>query len=79
MKKALKLVWAGWKKVAAIIGRTQTRILLTLFYFMVAGPAWVFMKLFGKDPLNRRTLDNATFWTDHEPANDELAQARRQF
>jgi len=79
VKRLLRLVWARWKRIAAFIGRIQTRILLTIFYFFVAGPAWVSMKLVGKDPLNRRARPRSDYWTDYRSSGDEMERARRQF
>ena len=79
MIKTLKRVWAGWKRIANFIGRIQTRIILTLFFFVVAGPAWVLIRLFGKDLLNQRIGNDLNYWTDNEPPDDEAERARHQF
>lgn len=75
----LKGIWRGWKRVALAIGRFQTRLLLTLSYFLVAGPTWAFMKLFRKDPLGTRTSGDSDFWVTHEALEDPSERARRQF
>jgi hypothetical protein len=77
--KSLKRVWAGWKKVAGFIGRIQTRIILTVFYLVVAGPAWVLIRLFGKEMLDQRIGDDMNYWVDVQPPGDEEERARRQF
>lgn len=74
-----KRVWAGWKRVAGVIGRFQTRVILTVFYFVVAGPAWVLIRLFDKDMLVRRRGDDLSYWTDGQQPGDEAERARRQF
>ncbi|HEX5734979.1 MAG TPA: hypothetical protein VF131_19265 [Blastocatellia bacterium] len=74
-----KRVWAGWKRVAGVIGRFQTRIILTVFYFVVAGPAWVLIRLFDKDMLARRRGGDLSYWIDGQPPGDETERARRQF
>ena len=74
-----KRVWAGWKRVASVIGRFQTRVILTVFYFVVAGPAWVLIKLFDKDMLARRRGDDLNYWINNQPPGDETERARRQF
>ena len=81
VKELLKKIWNGWKRVAHAIGRFQTKVLLTLSYFLVAGPTWFFMRLFGVDPLKRRPPKDGNYWADDEVAGDEdeMARARRQF
>ena len=51
MKKLFKNIWARWKKVAHVIGRFQTRVLTTIFYFVVISPVGLVMRAFGWDPL----------------------------
>ena len=79
VKKALNLAWTQWKKVAAIIGRFQTRILLTVFYVAVVGPASLLGKILRHDPLNRRIDKDAGYWKDHEATGSDLERARHQF
>ena len=79
MIKALKRVWAGWKRIAGFIGRIQTRIILTVFYVVAAGPAWVLIRLFGKDMLDQRIGNDLNYWIDDLPSGDETERARRQF
>lgn len=37
MNRILDKIWQGWKKIAHAIGKVNTRILLTLFYFIIIG------------------------------------------
>lgn len=41
-------------KFAHILGWVNTRIILTLVYFLVFTPVALIFKLIGKDPMNRR-------------------------
>ena len=77
--KFLKRVWAGWKRIAGLIGRFQTRIILTVFYILVAGPAWVLIRLFGKDILDQRIGNDLNYWIENQPSDDEAERARHQF
>ncbi len=43
-----------WMKVAGILGFINTRILLSLVYFLFISPLGFFMKVFSKDPLDRK-------------------------
>jgi len=43
-----------WMKLGAVLGWINTRILLTIIFYLVVLPAGLIMRLFGKDPLARR-------------------------
>ena len=43
-----------WRRVGHALGWVNTRILLSLFFFLVLTPVGVIMRLAGKDPLDRR-------------------------
>ena len=36
-------------------------------YVLSVGPIGIFMRLFGKDPLDRKLDAEPTFWRTHEP------------
>jgi hypothetical protein len=44
-----KKIWEGWKKFAKKLGEFNSRLILTVFYFIFITPISVPMKL--KDPL----------------------------
>ncbi len=43
-----------WMKVGHILAWINTRIILSLFFFLVVTPMGVFMKILKKDPLERK-------------------------
>ena len=49
----LKNLWRGWLVVARKIGRFQSQLILTLFYFIVMMPFALAVRLFS-DPLGLR-------------------------
>ena len=68
--------WEGWKRFARRLGDFQARVLLTLFYFVVAAPFALGVRALS-DPL-RRSAPPA--WLPKEPAGDDVtAYARRQY
>ena len=79
MKKVLSLLWAGWKKFAHVLGIINTKILLTLTYFIIIAVVAIIMKLFRKDPLDRRMKPSASYWHQREPLDVTLETCRRQF
>jgi hypothetical protein len=78
LRQWLKQAWAGWKKVASFIGRIQTRILLTVFYAVIAGPVSPFFR--GRSGGRKDTArSDKGYWEDYVDGADELERARRQF
>ena len=75
----LKRIWKAWKAFAHALGKVQTMVLLTVFYFLILGPASLFFRLLGKPALTYRGKDPDTFWIN-KPANARgEAQYYQQF
>jgi hypothetical protein len=56
-----------WMQFAGILGWVNTRVLLSLFFFIVLTPVGLVMRLFGRDPLTRRmSKERATYWEKRE-------------
>jgi hypothetical protein len=72
--------YAGWTKGIEAVGAVWTAVLLSVVYVVSVGPVSLFMRLTGKDLLDRRKGSEPTFWKPHE-ANPlgALAAARHQF
>lgn len=69
-----------WTKAFEAVGRVWTAVILGIVYFLSVALVSVFMKLFGKDPLDRRLAPEPTFWRAHEPNPlGPRAAARHQF
>lgn len=62
----LKRLYRGWLKFAHFIGRVNTVILLTLFYFLFLGVAKLVALLLRKDLLDARLGDRASYWRKRE-------------
>jgi hypothetical protein len=71
--RPLKAVWEWWKPIAHTIGVFQTKVILTVLYFVLLGP---FSPLFFvKDALGlRRTVG----WQKFQSRASDLAAAKRQ-
>ena len=51
-----------WMAAAAVIGAFNTRVILTLSYYIVVTPFGVMMRLLGRDPLDRRLETGDSYW-----------------
>ncbi|MDZ7314563.1 MAG: SxtJ family membrane protein [candidate division KSB1 bacterium] len=69
----LKPLFSVWIILSLLLGWIMSRLLLTIVFFVVITPISFLMKLFGKDPLNRRfNKDASTYWSSklHDPQKD---------
>lgn len=72
--------YARWKKGFEAVGRFWTAIILSVVYFVSVAVVSVFMRLFGKDPLDRKLDREPTWWRPHDPNPlGPQAAARHQF
>ncbi|MDH3198918.1 MAG: hypothetical protein OEO21_11835 [Candidatus Krumholzibacteria bacterium] len=79
MKKVLSLVWRGWKKFAHVLGIVNTKILLTVSYFVIIALVSIISKILRADLIDRRLRPQPSYWHDREPLSANLDSCRRQF
>jgi hypothetical protein len=73
----LRRLWEGWKVIAHKIGTFQSRILLTVFYYLILMPFGLSLQLLA-DPLHLRR-QQGSHWIGRATAFTNWEQARRQF
>ena len=80
MRKVLKNIWEAWKRLAHKIGRVQTIILLTIFYFIIIVPLGSVFLVFSWDPLrvHRRSRKAQSNWLEVDTGEPDLESMRRQ-
>ena len=78
----LNRIWTGLKELGAYIGDFQARWLLTVFYFVVATPFGLILRLFS-DPLRLRPYSTASSWMKRsqieEDNGNRFTSAQQQF
>jgi len=86
MRSLLNKLWSGIKAFSKKVAYVQSIIILTLFYFMIIGLFSIFIKLLGKDILNKKWKDKKksflkihSYWIKKEKIEINLENARRQF
>lgn len=65
----------GWMRFAVALGHVNSRVLLTLMYYLVFTPYGLASRLFGRDPLRRRGKASESYWTER----GQTRQTREQF
>jgi hypothetical protein len=61
---ALRIPNRVWWRIATVLGWVNTRLLLTVFFFLVMTPTGVVMRLFGRSPL--RSARSDTNWSGYD-------------
>ncbi|MCA1961256.1 MAG: SxtJ family membrane protein [Desulfomonile sp.] len=76
-----RLIYRLWISLAVILGYFVSRILLTMIFFLVILPTGLIMRLFGKDPMDRKLDPDApTYWIKREdPTDAGVKRYEKQF
>jgi len=69
----------AWMRAAHILGWFNTRLLLSVVYFLVMTPTGIIMRLVGRDPLDRRLMDRPSYWVKRMGSQDPRGSMERQF
>jgi hypothetical protein len=64
-----------WMRLASALGYVNSRVLLTLMYYLVIAPYGFVMRLAGRDTLRRRGKTQESYWI----ARKATRQTREQF
>jgi hypothetical protein len=76
---ALGPVQRAWMRGAAVLGRVNARIMLTVVFFVVLVPIGLVLRCF-RDPLDRSLEDGrGSQWVKREPEPPDLARYEQQF
>ncbi len=77
MRDIMWSLWQGWKAIASRIGHWQSRLILSLIYFVVLPPVALGIRLLA-DPLGLKGKSGGKGWQSREYPTLTLEQARRQ-
>ncbi len=77
---SLKYVYRGWMKFAFAIAWFNTRLILSLMFYLVMTPVAVLLKLFGKKPLAlHRDKQAPTYWIRREKVPFDPTRYEKHF
>jgi hypothetical protein len=81
MKTFFIIIKRLWMRFASALGWLNTRIVLTLAYVLIIGTAGLFMKIIGRDLLDRRLRRGAekTYWKEKPPIDTSFEGSQHQF
>jgi hypothetical protein len=69
----------GWVAFAAALGYVNSRVLLSLMYYLVVTPFGVVLRLAGHDPLHRRGPQRESYWVPREIPRQSRSGFERPF
>ena len=73
-----KRLWEGWKKLIHVVGAFQSRLLLSLFYFVIVMPDALFAK-WTSDPLRLKRPTEGTNWEPWVARPATVEEATKQY
>jgi membrane-bound ClpP family serine protease len=68
-----------WMTIAFALGYVNSRIILTIIFFLMFVPYHLFSMLFGRDPLNRRSKKLESYWIPKKNTRQRKEQFERLF
>ncbi|MBK8303281.1 MAG: hypothetical protein IPK98_07735 [Chloracidobacterium sp.] len=74
-----KIFHRVWMWIAVKLGWINSRILLTLVYFLMFVPYKIVSRIVGRDPLNLRQPVGDSYWHKREKTHQEPEQFERLF
>ena len=66
--KCRMIIYYGWMKAVYPLGWLVSHAVLGLVFYAVLTPMGLLMRLFGRDPMNRKLdPDASSYWAPHDP------------
>ena len=77
---SLLVVYKKWMRFAEVIGNFNTKIILSITYFLVFTPIRIVSSVFREDPLKRKLEpEKDSYWLDCEPRDSDPKRYEKQF
>ena len=76
---AARAFHTAWMKFAVLLGHVNSRVLLTLVYYLVVTPYGVVTRLAGRDPLRRRGAKAESYWVERKTTRQTREGFERLF
>ena len=68
-----------WMKLAGVLGYVNSRILLSLVFYLLFFPYNILARIIGRDPLNRRKQGSESYWIPRKVTRQTKEQFERLF
>lgn len=77
-RSLIKRLWGAWQDFFVRVGAFQSRIVLSIIFFIVVSPFALAVRIFS-DPLRLKHQGEESHWLPRISAKSDLEQSRRQF
>ncbi len=74
-----RIFYKGWMRFAGLLGYVNSRILLSLMFYLVITPYGLVMRLFGRDTMNRRGAGKQSYWIQRAKTRQARPRYERLF
>jgi hypothetical protein len=79
-RTGLRPVYVWWMRFAFVLGWINTRVLLTLAFYLVVTPTGLILRLLKKDPMEREfDRSAASYWKPREARPFDASRYKRLF
>lgn len=76
----LKSLYGAWMRFAKVVGRFNSRVLLSLIFYLMIFPLSLVLKIFSKDRLGLQfAKDKETYWMKRSERKFEKDRYEKQF
>ena len=76
---AARAFHTAWMRFAVLLGHVNSRVLLTLVYYLVVTPYGFVTRLVGRDPMRRRGPRAESYWVERKTTRQAPEQFERLF
>lgn len=76
---AARAFHTAWMRLAVALGHVNSRVLLTLVYYLLVVPYGFVSRLVGRDPLRRRGGEGESYWVERRRTRQEREGFERLF
>jgi saxitoxin biosynthesis operon SxtJ-like protein len=76
---AARAFHTAWMRLAVLLGHVNSRVLLTLMYYLAITPYGIVTRLVGRDPLRRRGAGQGSYWVERKTTRQTREQFERLF
>jgi Saxitoxin biosynthesis operon protein SxtJ len=76
---AARAFHSSWMRFASALGYVNSRVLLTLVYYLALAPYGFISRLAGRDPLRRRGKGGESYWVRRKLTRQTREQFERLF
>ena len=76
---AARAFHTAWMRFAVLLGHVNSRVILTLVYYLGVTPYGFVTRLVGRDPLRRRGAKSESYWVERKATRQTPEQFERLF